>query len=238
MARFGRRQPFPPRASRGLLEAPISGTIAATDGRDTAAGSGLVIVSGLIDAVDGRDTGAASGAVIATGTVAVTDGRDTAIASGVVGDNISGTIAATDGRDTASASGTVSGGQVEPELVYRGHRKRHRLGDDVSYEDVVKAWEVLELRRHAQAKRKPGADPEESLDRISPEPLAPAAVTELAPVLSPLLKIDLDWILTRKVLDDAADEVERHNAMRAAIAEVEEMELLVLMAVAAADDDD
>jgi hypothetical protein len=56
--------------------------------------------------------------------------------------------------------------------------------------------------------------------------------------LSPLLKIDLDAILTRRVLDDAASEVERYNALRAAIEEVEETELLMLMAVAAAEDDE
>jgi hypothetical protein len=129
---------------------------------------------------------------------------------------------------------------AEPDLVYRGHRKRHRPGDDVSYEDVVKAWELLELRR-AQAKRKPDAESEESLDSVSPDPLAPVAEADapaLEPVLSPLLKIDLDAILTRKVFDDAVGEVERYNALRAAITEVEETELLILMAIAAAEDDE
>jgi hypothetical protein len=126
--------------------------------------------------------------------------------------------------------------------VYRGHRNKHYLpSDEASYEDVVKAWELLELRRRAQAKRKPDAGPEESLDRVSPDPLAPAVEADaaaLAPVLSPLLKIDLDAILTRKVFDDAVGEVERYNALRAAITEVEETELLILMAIAAAEDDE
>ena len=124
----------------------------------------------------------------------------------------------------------------EPEFVYRGHRNRH----EVDYETVVKQWELLELRR-AQAKRKPDAESDESLDSVSPDPLAPAAEADapvLSPVLSPLLKIDLDAILSRHKFHDAVGEVERASALRAAIAEVEETELLILMAIAAAEDDE
>ena len=114
----------------------------------------------------------------------------------------------------------------QPVFEYHGHRNRH----DVDYETVVKQWELLELRRRQASERK----------RIHAQERSPAqAPSAGAPevVLSPLLKIDLDAILSRHKFQDAASTVERYNALRAAIAEVEEMELLVLMAVAAADDD-
>jgi hypothetical protein len=139
-------------------------------------------------------------------------------------------------------------GTVQPPadtLEYHGGgKKRHE--DD--YEIVVKQWELLELRRRAQAENRarlaehgsPAATEAPAGGGDGTSSVTPGA--HEAPgrdvVRSPLLKIDLDSILTRRVLDDAASEVERFNALRAAIEEVEETELLMLMAVAAAEDDE
>jgi len=201
---------------------------------ETSRKGGVGIAVGRIGLTD-TETGAHGATALAVGAVGLTGS-----AAGQTAVPNTGSAVGAVGL-TGAAFGVGTPAPAEPELVYRGHRKRHRPGDDVSYEDVVKAWELLELRRRAQAKRKPDADPEESLYRVSIDPLAPAAEVKAAalkPVLSPLLKIDLDAILTRKVFDDAMGEVERYNAIREAIAEVEETELLILMAIAAAEDDE
>jgi hypothetical protein len=197
----------------------VTGTIAAATAADLGAASGLVTVAGSIAGILAHDTAIASGSVIVTGTIATTEARDIAFAVGMVG-------------------------TVQPPadtLEYHGGgKKRHE--DD--YEIVIKQWELLELRRRAQTENRarvaePGSPAATEASAGGDDgPVHTPGVTPPGRVLSPLLKIDLDAILTRRVLDDAASEVERYNALRAAIEEVEETELLMLMAVAAAEDDE
>lgn len=92
-------------------DAGASGTVAVTEGADTLASSGVVLVTGTLAATEGNDTSAISGAANPniTGTVAVTEGADTLASSGAL--LVTGTVAATEGADSISASGlvTVSG---------------------------------------------------------------------------------------------------------------------------------
>ncbi len=111
----------------GAAEAPAS-TFAATEGADTAALSGTVVVSGALAGTEGADTAALSGTVRSIATLASTEANDTAssggsaiaggplagleaadafAADGEVTTASGGSLAATEASDTAALPGTI-----------------------------------------------------------------------------------------------------------------------------------
>lgn len=102
MARF--RVFFGASATAGGL-AEITGTLAATEGADTAAFAGDVLVQGSLAATEGSDTFAAAGDVIVQGSGSPSEAADTFAGAGLV--LVQGTLAATEGADTCAGAGTV-----------------------------------------------------------------------------------------------------------------------------------
>jgi hypothetical protein len=107
---FGARTTFAYRFEFADDAEEITGTLAATDGADSAAISGLVLVVGSLSGTEGADVGAVTGDVIVNGTLAGTEGADAASFSGEV--IVSGSLAATEGADAADFSGTVTAADV------------------------------------------------------------------------------------------------------------------------------
>lgn len=85
----------------------ITGTLASTEGSDTLAASGSVLVSGTLSQTEGADTISAAGSVLVGGTLAATEGSDTLAAAGSVASGVTGALAATEVSDTFAASGFV-----------------------------------------------------------------------------------------------------------------------------------
>lgn len=132
----------------------ITGTLAATDGADTAAFAGALAHVGTLAATDGADTAAFSGALVHVGTLAVTDGADTVAFSGQVGH--AGTLAATDGQDTCIAIGVVVS-QTQPVYGGKWATGRNRINDED--EEIMKliqemAPAVFSAMRFNQAPRR------------------------------------------------------------------------------------
>lgn len=88
--------------SGGVL---VQGTCSGTDGADTSSLVGSVLVQGTLAGTDGADSVAASGSVIAQGNLAATEGADSADFSGAV--VVQATLAATEGADSVAFSGSV-----------------------------------------------------------------------------------------------------------------------------------
>lgn len=89
-----------------LAGSGATGASATTDGADTSASSGSVLIGGASNATDGADSFSTSGAVAIAGSSAANDGADAANASGAV--LISGASAPADGQDARAASGSVA----------------------------------------------------------------------------------------------------------------------------------
>lgn len=85
--------------------ATITGTLAATDGSDTAAFVGDVCHVGTLAVTEGSDAAVFAGDVCHVGTLAATDGLDSAAFAGDI--DHTGTLAATDSADAFAASGDV-----------------------------------------------------------------------------------------------------------------------------------
>lgn len=90
-------------AASGLVA--TVGTLSAADGADSSAAAGVVRVAGSLAATDGADSAAFTGATASIGSLSAIEGADLAAATGFARDNISGTVAATDGADIAVFSG-------------------------------------------------------------------------------------------------------------------------------------
>jgi hypothetical protein len=86
-----------------------SGTLAATEGADTAALAGLVSVTGALAAIESADVASFDATVVTLGTLAAIEAGDTAAATGVVASagEIIGSLAAGEGGDTAAFAGVV-----------------------------------------------------------------------------------------------------------------------------------
>lgn len=82
-----------------------SGTLAATDGADIAAGSGAILIQGTIAATDRPDNPSISGGVLVKGALAATDRPD--VFAAAAKSIISGTLAATDRPDVSAIAGKV-----------------------------------------------------------------------------------------------------------------------------------
>ena len=99
------QQQFPKAAAAA---GAVTGTLAVTEGGDTASSSGGVLVSGSVAATEGADTVSASGGVLISGTVAATESSDTLASAGAVSaSGVTGSVAASESPDTVSASGGV-----------------------------------------------------------------------------------------------------------------------------------
>ncbi len=93
-------------AALGEAEAePVTGTLAATEGADSASFAGNVAVHGALDASEGADTAALEGTVLVSGAVAASEGADTATFAGAV--IVAGSLAASEEPDTVAVAGTV-----------------------------------------------------------------------------------------------------------------------------------
>lgn len=84
---------------------PVDGTVAATEGADTSAASGAILVTGTATPSEGADTSTVSGVVNNRASAAATETPDTSTASGIV--RVVGTSTATEGADTSTASGIL-----------------------------------------------------------------------------------------------------------------------------------
>lgn len=106
---FGRRYfggaYFGPRYFGSQESNESSGTIAATDGADTADFAGDVYIEGDFSGTEGADDADIVGQVIVQGTISGTDGADDAAFTGGV--LVQGTISGTDGADLAALVGLV-----------------------------------------------------------------------------------------------------------------------------------
>lgn len=86
----------------------LEGTLAATEGADTASFAGDVYITGTLAVTSsGSDTAAIAGDVYISGTLTATESGDTASFAGDV--PRTGTLAATEGADTAAIFGTTTG---------------------------------------------------------------------------------------------------------------------------------
>lgn len=83
----------------------VAGTLATTEGADTAAFAGSLNAIAALAVTEGADTAAFTGAVVVSGALAVTEGADTASLSGLTA--ALGTLAATEGADSAAMAGQV-----------------------------------------------------------------------------------------------------------------------------------
>jgi hypothetical protein len=89
-------------------EAPVTGSLTATDGADAAAIVGTVSVEGTFSGTDGSDVAAFAGNVLVTGAFAATDGADAGAFAGTVSSaQITGSLEGIEGADAASLSGVV-----------------------------------------------------------------------------------------------------------------------------------
>jgi hypothetical protein len=166
---FGARTTFAYRFEFEEAAAEIFGTLAGTEGADTAAISGNVIVVGALSGTEGADAGAFTGAVIVNGNLSGTDGADAASFAGQA--IVSGSLSATDGADAASFDGTAEGAEPQPEPViiegggggeYYEHRWRHyksereRLKQAIraSYRKVTGEPEIVPVTRREERKIK------------------------------------------------------------------------------------
>ena len=84
---------------------PVTGTLDATEGADTFAATGTVLVQGALSATEGADVFAAAGTVTVIGSGAASEAADTFAATGTV--LVQGTLAATEAADTFAATGSV-----------------------------------------------------------------------------------------------------------------------------------
>lgn len=86
----------------------VTGDLSGTDGADSAAIVGAVLIAGFLSGTDGADSASISSVPITTGSLSGVDGADSAAISGTVAwPPISGIIVGTDGADTAAAVGYV-----------------------------------------------------------------------------------------------------------------------------------
>jgi hypothetical protein len=81
----------------------VRGTVGATDAADVAAFAGDVYVQGALAATEAADTAAIAGDVLVQGALAATEAADTAAFAGDV--YVQGTLVATEGTDTAAFTG-------------------------------------------------------------------------------------------------------------------------------------
>lgn len=81
------------------IDDSVDGTFAATEGADTAALSGSVVVAGTMAPTEGADTSSMAARRGWSGTLAASEGADVAVVSGLVA--WTGTLSATEGSDTA-----------------------------------------------------------------------------------------------------------------------------------------
>ena len=109
--------------------------------------SGTIV--GTLDATEGADTAALTGTVLVSGTLSGTEGADTAAFTGTV--LVSGTLAATEGADSAEFTGTISTPAVPSSSD--GKRRRRRTGDEELTEAEVQYMQ-RKLRELKQAKTK------------------------------------------------------------------------------------
>lgn len=249
-------------AASGLVT--VLGTLAKSEAHDSMAAAGVVTVIGTLARTEIHDTMAASGLLGAYGTAADVEGRDSSVASGSVTSPLVGTMAVTEGADTMQASDALAdtrapnyyGGGKKRYGVFHQDRSEHlpsarRAQDDDLVERVTKHWELIELRKKQAAERKkageiPKPDEEAAHEVVAKAPTPKSDTGESHTsshipkrvVRSPVLKIDQDAVLARKVLDDAQSAVDRDKTLLNVVEEAEEMELMMLMAVAAAEDDD
>lgn len=90
-----------------LLRGGASGTLAASEGGDTLAALGDVLVAGALAGAESADQAAAQGRVLVVGALAAAEqGQDSAAGQGRV--RVAGSLAATDGADAFAAQGAVA----------------------------------------------------------------------------------------------------------------------------------
>jgi len=93
----------------------ITGTVAKTEGADTAVAAGAIFsyITGTTAVTEGADTAAAAGAIFSyiTGTTAVTESADTCVAGGTISSagSVTGTAAITEQADTMVGTGAAFG---------------------------------------------------------------------------------------------------------------------------------
>lgn len=144
---------------------PATGTLAATEAKDTLAASGQVFtpVSGTLAATEAKDTLAAAGGVGSAGSLAATDPADTFAANGTVANTgPSGALAATDAKDTLAAAGFVgapgitpvpTGGPrdfVNPWKLQRDRHRKQRQAETPAVEHVEPTAEEIRQAKFAK----------------------------------------------------------------------------------------
>jgi hypothetical protein len=98
--------PYRLRQWPGATDRNVAGLAAITEGADTVAGVGTVLVAGIAAITEGADTVTGVGAVNVAGIAAITEGADSVAGVGTV--NVAGVAAITEGADSVAAAGTVS----------------------------------------------------------------------------------------------------------------------------------
>ena len=178
----------------------FTGTLAATEGADSAAFSGVSTfgVAGTLAATEGADAAAFSGTVGAapiTGTLAATEGADTALFAGSVAGAVTGTLAATEGADGASFTGI--GGIVIPSAKGAGGvgvggkaRKRRRtiVRIDEQEFEVRSKEEALALLKKARETAKEAAKAQAS-EIVAAKPAKAKGAPQKAAAAMPLLAV-------------------------------------------------
>ena len=168
----------------------LYGSLAATDGQDTASATGKVLINGALAATDGQDSASASGRVLVTGTLAATDGQDVAAFTGSVASVITGTLAATDGQDVAAFTGSVI-------AVITGTLAATEAQDTALFQQAPKApatsWVDENARAYGKKKRVAGGytpiDPGENVDwaahmqAVEEDEIVLAVLMAAAPIL-------------------------------------------------------
>lgn len=126
--------------------ATITGTLAATDGADTASFSGSVIhtITGTLAATDGADVAAFAGAIAHVGTLAATDGSDTAEIIGEV-------VAVT---PTTQATGGIGHGGKKKRIYVRRGEQILVFKDEGSAQNWIEQEQEAEKERQ-RAEKKP-----------------------------------------------------------------------------------
>jgi hypothetical protein len=144
MTRLGRGFPVQVRNVAAVLAVvAVTGTIAVTEGGDTAAAAGNASGDGIIAVSNAPDTSSAAGTSTVAGTIAVTNAADTSSAAGT--STVAGTIAVTNAADTVAASNTT--------LLYPNSVSGRKILDqngNVWLDPNLSAWGMSSLLTNAQ----------------------------------------------------------------------------------------
>jgi hypothetical protein len=125
-----------------LRDAAAAGSLAVTEGADTASFTGDVYVQGALAATEAADTAAIAGDVYVQGALAVTEAADTAAIAGDV--LVQGALAATEAADTAAFTGQAGLGLATGSLAVTEAADTAAFAGDVLVQGALAATEAAD----------------------------------------------------------------------------------------------